>query len=83
MLPDESAIEIRDQLRQLAFDVSRVAGIGAQVFLGLPRSGAPDGRCQRPSCRTNTRVNERWSSIAPSGSFPLAVERYVTMAVSP
>jgi len=39
MLPDESAIEIRDQLRQLAFDVSRVAGIGAQVFLGLPRSG--------------------------------------------
>lgn len=47
MLPDESAIEIRDQLRQLAFDVSRVAGIGAQVFLGLPRSGAPDGRCLR------------------------------------
>ena len=32
-------------------------------------------RCQRPSRRTNTRVNKRWSSIAPSGSFPLAVDR--------
>src|SRR5262245_43318518 len=45
------------------------------------RSGFPDRcawewtSCQRPSCQTNTRVQRRCSSNAPSGSFPLEVER--------
>jgi hypothetical protein len=46
-LPDDSAIKVLDELRQLAFDVSRVAGIGALAFLGRPRCGEPDGCCLR------------------------------------